>query len=163
MKIPHLLLASSLAVLLAACSKEEPAPLPAPAAPPAPAVSAPVAPPAAEPVAAAPVQATEAPPAAPAAAPAETQAPRASDPALGKSVYGRNCAVCHSAGVAGSPKPGDKAEWGPRIAQGVDVLYEHAIKGFTGKKGMMPPRGGAGSLSDDEVRAAVDYLVSEAQ
>jgi len=93
-----------------------------------------------------------------AAAPAP--APPPPENALGKSVYGKTCAMCHAAGVAGAPKPGDKADWGPRIAQGNETLYKHAIEGFTGAKGMMPPRGGGSTLSDDEVKAAVDHMVS---
>lgn len=68
--------------------------------------------------------------------------------------------MCHAAGVAGAPKPGDKADWAPRIAQGNDVLYKHALEGFTGSKGMMPARGGNPSLPDDKVKAAVDYMVA---
>ena len=68
--------------------------------------------------------------------------------------------ACHGAGVAGAPKIGDKADWGPRIAQGKDTLYTHATQGFTGKKGTMPPKGGAANLSDEEVKAAVDYMVA---
>jgi cytochrome c5 len=79
----------------------------------------------------------------------------------GKSVYGKTCAMCHAAGVAGAPKPGDKEDWGPRIAQGKDTLYKHAIEGFTGAKGMMPARGGASSLSDDDVKAAVDFMADQ--
>ena len=71
--------------------------------------------------------------------------------------------MCHAAGVAGAPKPGDKADWGPRIAQGSAILHKHAIEGFTGAKGMMPPRGGGASLSDDDVKAAVDYMVAKSQ
>lgn len=98
-------------------------------------------------------------PAAPvAAAPAATPAPAAPDNALGKSVYNKTCAMCHAAGVAGAPKPGDKADWGPRLAQGTDVLYKHAIEGFTGSKGMMPARGGSTTLSDAEVKAAVNHM-----
>jgi len=93
-----------------------------------------------------------------AAAPAPATTPP--ENALGKSVYGKTCAMCHAAGVAGAPKPGDKADWGPRIAQGNETLYKHAIEGFTGAKGMMPPRGGGSTLSDDEVKAAVDHMVS---
>ncbi|MBB4844191.1 cytochrome c5 [Paucibacter oligotrophus] len=93
-----------------------------------------------------------------AAAPAP--APAAPENALGKSVYGKTCALCHGAGVAGAPKPGDKADWGPRIAQGNETLYKHAIEGFTGAKGMMPARGGGSTLKDDEVKAAVDHMVS---
>lgn len=79
----------------------------------------------------------------------------------GPDTYQKACVVCHGAGVAGAPKLGDKADWGPRIAQGNDVLYEHAIKGYTGKKGMMPPKGGQTSLPDGDVKAAVDYMVAQ--
>jgi cytochrome c5 len=91
-------------------------------------------------------------------APAPAAAPAAAENTAGKSVFGKTCAVCHAAGVAGAPKPGDKADWGPRIAQGIDVLNKHAIEGFTGAKGQMPPKGGSTALSDDEVKAAVKYM-----
>lgn len=78
----------------------------------------------------------------------------------GKSVYNKTCALCHAAGVAGAPKLGDKADWGPRLDQSIDMFYKHAIEGFTGSKGMMPARGAASKLSDDEVKAAVDYMLS---
>lgn len=81
----------------------------------------------------------------------------------GKSVYGKACALCHAAGVAGAPKPGDKEDWAPRIAQGNDVLYKHALEGFTGAKGAMPARGGNASLGDDDVKAAVDFLVAQSR
>lgn len=103
-----------------------------------------------------------APAAKPAAAPVATPAPVAEN-TLGKSVYGKTCALCHAAAVAGAPKPGDKADWGPRIAQGMDLLHKHAIEGFTGAKGMMPPRGGATTLSDDEVKAAVAFMVDQSR
>ncbi|QIL69729.1 cytochrome c5 family protein [Diaphorobacter sp. HDW4B] len=101
-------------------------------------------------------------PAAPVAAPA-APAPAVAENTLGKSTYNKTCALCHSAGVAGAPKPGDKADWGPRIAQGADTLYKHAIEGFTGSKGAMPARGGGSSLADADVKAAVDYMVSLSQ
>jgi cytochrome c5 len=101
-----------------------------------------------------------APAAAPAPAPAAAPAPVAEN-TVGKSVFGKTCALCHAAGVAGAPKPGDKADWGPRIAQGKDTLYKHAIEGFTGAKGMMPARGGGSTLTDDEVKAAVDYMADQ--
>lgn len=129
-------------LVLAACGKSE---APAPAAPaPAPAPAA------------APAPATEPAPAA-AAAPA---APTAEN-TVGKKVFGATCSMCHAAGVAGAPKPGDKADWGPRIAQGKDTLYKHALEGFTGAKGQMPARGGNAALSDDEVKAAVDYMADQ--
>ncbi|MBP6613918.1 MAG: cytochrome c5 family protein, partial [Aquabacterium sp.] len=93
-------------------------------------------------------------------APAPEPAPTAENTA-GKRVYGMTCAMCHAAGVAGAPKPGDKADWAPRIAQGKDTLYKHAIEGFTGSKGVMPARGGATTLSDDDVKAAVDYMADQ--
>lgn len=99
---------------------------------------------------------------APVAAPATPAAPVAEN-TLGKSVYGKTCALCHAAGVAGAPKPGDKADWGPRIAQGMDVLHKHAIEGFTGAKGLMPARGGATALSDDDVKAAVAFMVDQSR
>lgn len=80
---------------------------------------------------------------------------------MGKGVFGKTCAMCHAAGVAGAPKPGDKADWGPRIAQGKETLYKHAIEGFTGAKGMMPARGGSSTLTDAEVKAAVDYMADK--
>ncbi|ANQ86262.1 cytochrome c5 [Azoarcus olearius] len=101
-------------------------------------------------------------PSAPVAAPAPAPAPVAQNTA-GEGVYKKVCAMCHAAGVAGAPKPGDKADWGPRIAQGADTLYKHALDGFTGQKGMMPARGGAATLTDDEVKAAVDHMVAKSQ
>lgn len=89
--------------------------------------------------------------------------PATGDLAKGEDIYKRACLMCHGAGVAGAPKLGDKGDWGPRLAQGESVLYEHAIKGFTGSKGMMPPKGGNPSLSDEDVRAAVDYMAAQAK
>lgn len=100
--------------------------------------------------------------AAPAAAPVVVAAAAApvAENTVGKSVFGRVCAMCHAAGAAGAPKPGNKDEWGPRIAQGNDVLYKHAIEGFNGAKGAMPARGANAALTDAEVKAAVDYMVA---
>ena len=81
----------------------------------------------------------------------------------GKAVYDKACFACHKMGIAGSPKFGDKALWAPRIAQGMDVLNEHALKGFKGKTGMMPPKGGRTDLSDEEVIAAVEYMDNAAK
>jgi cytochrome c5 len=78
----------------------------------------------------------------------------------GESIYKKVCAMCHAANVAGAPKPGDKADWEPRMAQGIETLHKHAIEGFTGTKGMMPARGGSPALTDDEVKSAVDYMVA---
>lgn len=77
----------------------------------------------------------------------------------GKKVYEGLCQACHGTGAAGAPKAGDKGAWGPRIAQGKDTLFKHAIAGFTGKTGVMPAKGGNPALSDAEVKAAVEHLV----
>ena len=81
----------------------------------------------------------------------------------GASVYQSACMACHAAGIAGAPRVGDVAGWADRIAQGPDTLYSHAIQGFQGKAGMMPPKGGNMALSDDEVKAAVDHMVAQSQ
>jgi cytochrome c5 len=135
--------------LFVACGKQEP---PAPAVPPAPQTAAPT-----------PAPAPEA--AAPAPGPAQEAAPAAGggNVAKGEATYKQTCFACHAAGVAGAPKLGDKAAWGPRIAQGNDTLYMHSIKGFQGKAGMMPPKGGNMSLSDADVKAAVDYMVAQSK
>ncbi len=136
MKMTSLVLAVSLAALLSACGKQESA---------APEASTPATPEAA----------------APAAAPVAE--PAMAENTIGKGVFNKTCSLCHAAGVAGAPKPGDKADWGPRIAQGKDLLYKHAMEGFTGAKGMMPARGGNAALTDDEVKSAVDYMVGLSQ
>lgn len=81
----------------------------------------------------------------------------------GQSVFSQTCVACHGTGVGGAPKVGDKADWQPRIAQGKDTLYTHAINGFQGQKGVMPPKGGNATIADGDVKAAVDYMVSKAQ
>jgi cytochrome c5 len=87
----------------------------------------------------------------------------AAEPRSGEAVYQQACLACHGAGIAGAPRTDDPAAWGDRIAKGMDTLYDHAINGFQGEAGMMPARGGNTSLSDDEVRAAVDYMLEAAQ
>ena len=79
----------------------------------------------------------------------------------GEKLFGSLCTTCHTAGLMGAPKFGDKAAWAPHIAQGKDTLYKHAISGYQGKAGVMPAKGGS-QASDDEVKAAVDYMVSKA-
>lgn len=107
----------------------------------------------------------EATPASSAPVVASAAAPAAAAPenVVGKAVYGKTCSLCHAANVAGAPKPGDKADWAPRIAQGMEVLHKHALEGFTGAKGQMPARGGAATLSDDEVKASVAYMVDQSR
>ena len=96
---------------------------------------------------------------APAAAAAGSAAPA---PKNGTELFEQTCSACHGQGIAGAPRAGDKAAWGPRIAKGKSVLYEHAIQGFTGSAGVMPAKGGT-DASDDLVKQAVDRMVQMAQ
>lgn len=80
----------------------------------------------------------------------------------GKKVYDGACGVCHNSGIAGAPTiKSNIKDWNARVAQGNEVLFLHAIKGFQGDKGMMPAKGGQMHLSDEDVKAAVLYMVSE--
>lgn len=108
---------------------------------------------------------TDAPPpvAAPAPAAPAPVAEVAADGGKGAELFKKTCAMCHQTGVAGAPKLGDKADWGPRIAQGPDTLYKHAIEGFNGAKGAMPAKGGNPALSDDEIKVIVDFMVAKSQ
>ena len=98
---------------------------------------------------------------------AKFKAPAAAKPAAqkqaaaadGKAVYDQTCVACHAQSVAGSPKLGDKAAWAPRIKTGMDALVQSALKG----KGAMPPKGGNTSLSDAQIRAAVEFMVSQSK
>jgi cytochrome c5 len=78
----------------------------------------------------------------------------------GEQVYNQACVACHGAGVAGAPKFGDKAAWAPRIAQGMDTLHAHALQGYQGKAGYMPPKGGRTDLSDQSIVNGVDYIIA---
>ncbi|MFT3906530.1 MAG: c-type cytochrome [Steroidobacteraceae bacterium] len=84
-------------------------------------------------------------------------------PKDGKELYEGVCKACHGTGLAGAPKAGDKSAWGSRLAEGKPALYEHALKGYTGKTGVMPVKGGRTDLSDDLIKQGVDYLTSLAQ
>jgi len=74
----------------------------------------------------------------------------------GEQIVTQVCSMCHGAGLMSSPKLGNKTDWAPRIEQGVETLYNHAINGFN----MMPARGGNPTLSDEEIQAAVDHMLS---
>lgn len=136
--------------------------------------------PVATPMEAPPVKQSEAAPAAPvkptqpaAVAPAQTAAaaspapkavetaPAAPKPDLthGQQIYRQACAFCHDKGIAGAPKPGDAAAWSARLAQGMDTLYNTALRG----KGAMPAKGGSPSLADADVKAAVDFIASQSR
>ena len=79
----------------------------------------------------------------------------------GPQVYNSACIACHGSGVGGAPIVGDAAQWSERIAQGMETLAKHAIEGYTGSVGYMPPKGGRLDLSDDEVASAVEYMADE--
>ncbi|MGH8159620.1 MAG: c-type cytochrome [Rhodanobacter sp.] len=82
----------------------------------------------------------------------------------GKEIYDHLCTSCHTAGIAGAPKLGDKAMWGPRIAEGLDTLIKHATDGYHGPDGnFMPPKGGNPALTEEQVKAAVTWIVGQAK
>jgi cytochrome c5 len=80
-------------------------------------------------------------------------------PRSGDAVYNGSCMACHGSGAGGAPKTGDKGAWAPRIAQGLDKLVEHAVGGFKG----MPAKGLCMNCSDDEIKAAVEYMVKNSK
>ena len=94
-----------------------------------------------------------------AAAAAAEQTQVAAGPVDGESVYNTACMACHNAGIAGAPKIGDSEDWSARMTQGMEILIEHAIQGYQGEAGVMPAKGGNPALSDEEVTAAVQYMV----
>ena len=77
----------------------------------------------------------------------------------GKAVYDKTCVACHASGVANAPKLGDKAAWAPRMATGKAALVAAVMAG----KGAMPPKAGAAGLKDDEIAAAVDFMMAAAK
>jgi cytochrome c5 len=121
--------------------------------------------PAAKPVASPPPAAAAATPATAAPAPAVAATPTPPAPAQttaagdGKAIYDKVCVACHGTGAAGAPKAGDRAAWAPRLKSGIPALYNSALKG----KNAMPAKGGNASLSDADVKAAVDYLAGLAK
>ncbi|MGL5653230.1 MAG: c-type cytochrome [Vibrio sp.] len=80
----------------------------------------------------------------------------ATGPRDGATVYGTFCIACHSTGVSGAPKIGSAAEWGPRIAQGKEVLKNHALNGFNA----MPAKGTCIDCSDAEIVAAIEHMIA---
>lgn len=96
------------------------------------------------------------------AAPAASAAPAAAaEPMSGDQVYTKACFACHGTGAAGAPKVGDAADWSARASKGMEAMVQNAIKGFQGSAGVMPPKGGHPYLSDDDIKAAVDYMMAE--
>ena len=80
-------------------------------------------------------------------------------PKDGAQVYEQVCSACHGLGIAGAPKAGDVAAWGPRVAKGKTVLYEHALHGFTGQAGTMPAKGNRLDIPDAIIEQGVDHMV----
>ena len=81
----------------------------------------------------------------------------------GQGVYMNFCASCHASGLAGAPKMGDKTDWQKRLKKGEEALIKNAINGYQGETGFMPAKGGMSSLSDEEVAAAVNYMLEQSQ
>ena len=77
----------------------------------------------------------------------------------GKQIYLAECAGCHNEGEEGAPALTKSKEWTKRSEQGLTILYDHAINGFNGPDGEMPARGGTASLTDEEVKIAVRFMV----
>lgn len=90
------------------------------------------------------------------------EASPAADNAKGKETYDAACFICHAPGAAGAPRFGDAAAWATRIEKGIETLYKNSIDGYMGDFGMMPPKGGRPDFSDEDVKAAVNYMVSNA-
>ncbi|MGB7484453.1 MAG: c-type cytochrome, partial [Castellaniella sp.] len=82
----------------------------------------------------------------------------AAEVSVGEKVYQSVCVTCHSIGLAGAPKFGDKAAWEPYIKSGLDAMLKNAITGV----GAMPPRGGS-QATDEELKAAIEYMVDAAR
>ena len=80
-------------------------------------------------------------------------------PKDGAQVYEQVCSACHGLGIAGAPKAGDVAAWGPRVAKGKTVLYDHALHGFTGQAGTMPAKGNRLDIPDALIEQGVDHMV----
>ena len=80
---------------------------------------------------------------------------------MGEQVYRQACAMCHNRGIGGAPAIDDKEAWKGRLVKGEQTLIANAINGFRGEKGFMPPRGGRANLTDEQVSAAVRYLLTK--
>lgn len=94
-------------------------------------------------------------------APAAPAAPAAV--MTGEAVYNMACVACHGMGIGGAPVFSNKAAWAPRIAQGLATLKDHAVKGYQGKAGLMPAKGGRVDLADESITNAVEYMVNAAK
>jgi len=91
-----------------------------------------------------------------AAAPAQAAS---AGPRSGEEVYNTVCMACHTTGAAGAPVIGDNAAWAPRIEKGMETLIDHALHGFNA----MPAKGGCASCPDEEIKSAVEHMVSQSK
>jgi len=93
--------------------------------------------------------------------PAESLPPRTvRAPLSGPQVYNDICSICHAApGIAGAPVLGDMAVWAPRLAQGIEVIQTHVMDGYQGETGFMPAKGGRLDFADEEILAAIDFML----
>lgn len=92
-----------------------------------------------------------------AGAEAQTASAGSGEPRSGQAVYDRFCTACHTSGALGAPKINVAGDWEPRLAQGMETVLKHAIEGYNA----MPPKGTCGDCSDDEIQAAIDYMIAE--
>ena len=81
----------------------------------------------------------------------------------GEAIYKTVCITCHQSGIVGAPKLGDKTNWAPRLTQGIETLFTHSLHGFKGNTGIMPPKGGQLQVPNDDIKAAVAYMISQVQ
>lgn len=86
----------------------------------------------------------------------QTAAADSGEARSGEAVYNQACAACHAGGVLGAPKKGDAGDWEDRLPQGMETLLQHSIEGFNA----MPPRGGCGNCSDEEIEAAIEHMIA---
>jgi len=81
---------------------------------------------------------------------------------VGAQIFDKTCFACHANGIGGAPKVGDKSAWSARLVQDKAILYKHALEGFQGKSGFMPPKGGCMDCTEEQIKAAVEFLRSKA-
>lgn len=84
-------------------------------------------------------------------------AEESSGPRSGEQVYNKYCTACHTSGVMGAPKINNAADWEDRLAQGMDTVLKHAVEGYNA----MPPKGTCSDCSEEEIQAAIDYMVED--
>jgi cytochrome c5 len=79
----------------------------------------------------------------------------------GKTIFDNLCHACHETGAGGAPRISDKVTWAPRVAEGLETLIRHATDGYTGSNGIMPPKGGNPALTDEQIKATVEWMINQ--